>query len=371
MKYYLVAGEASGDLHGSNLMKEIKKRDPDAEFRFWGGDLMAAEGGVLVSHYKDRAFMGIWEVIKNLRTIAGFLKKAKLDILDNKPDAFILIDNPGFNLPLAAHAKKNGIKVHYYIAPKVWAWNARRVKKIRKNVDHLYSILPFEPDFFAEHGVRCDYVGNPVVDAVATFQREPDWVKNNHLTKPIIALLPGSRKNEIERMLPLMMQLPDAFSEYDFVVAVAPSFNQEYFQQFAGIEKMKLCFGQTYHILSHAHAAVVTSGTATLETALFRVPQVVCYRVAGLTYWIGKRLVKLQWFGLVNLILNRALLAELLQSTFTPENTAAELRRVLAGEGRERVLAGYTELEQKLGGTGASANTAEFVIARTKNLSFN
>lgn len=362
MKYYLVAGEASGDLHGSNLMKEIKAQDPNAEFRFWGGDLMAAQGGTLVSHYKERAFMGLWEVIKNIRTISNYLRKAQEDIVAYQPDALIFIDNPGFNLRLAEFGKKQGFKIHYYIAPKVWAWNEKRVKKIKKNVDYLYSILPFEPAFFSKHQVITDYVGNPVVDAVSGFNPTEGWKEKYNIQKPVIALLPGSRKNEIERMLPLMMQLPNAFPNYSFVIAAAPTFDTTYFSQFTGIESMQICFGETYDILSHSTAAVVTSGTATLETALFKVPQVVCYKVATLTYVVGRMVVKLKWFGLVNLILNRGLLTELLQEAFTAERVEKELSQLLKGDRRVEILSGYEELSKLLGPSGASKRVAELVF---------
>lgn len=364
MKYYLVAGEASGDLHGSNLMKALKQRDAHAEFRFVGGDLMAAEGGTQLSHYRDRAFMGLWEVITHLRTIAGYLKQTEKDILDYKPDALILIDNPGFNLRLAEFAKKKGIAVHYYIAPKVWAWNTSRVKKIRAFVDHLYCILPFEPEFFAKHGVQATYVGNPVVDAVTRFRPDPDWTRNSGITRPVIALLPGSRRNEIERILPVFLQAIPKFPEYQFVIAAAPDFDTEWYNKFGLPENLQIAKGQTYQILSESKAALVASGTATLETALFQVPQVVCYRVASLTYVLGKMLVKLKWFGLVNLILNRGLLTELLQGEFTPERTASELRDILTGQGRDHILQGYADLRRVLGGEGASEKTAELICGK-------
>jgi lipid-A-disaccharide synthase len=364
MKYYIVAGEASGDLHGSNLMKEIKLLDTTAEFRFWGGDLMQAQGGTLVSHYKSRAFMGLWEVIKNLRRIIGFLKQAKADLILNKPDVLILIDNPGFNLRVAHFAKKNNIAVHYYIAPKVWAWNTRRVNEIQKNVTYLYSILPFEPDFFKTHKIKAEYVGNPVLDSVSQFKSNDKWLIENNITKPVIALLPGSRISEIDRIVPTMLQIPPLFPDYDFIIAAAPDFNIEWYQKFDGIERVKIVKGETYELLSHAAAALVASGTATLETALFGVPQVVCYRVAPLTFVIGKIVVKLKWFGLVNLILNRELLKELLQKTFTSAQVEAELKQLLIGEKRIEILEGYNELNKILGPPGASKRVAELVIKR-------
>lgn len=364
MRYYLVAGEASGDLHGSNLMKEIKSLDSNAEFRFWGGDLMQAQGGILVSHYKQRAFMGLWEVIKNLRSITRFLKQAREDILAWKPDALILIDNPGFNLRLAGFAKQNGIPVHYYIAPKVWAWNTKRVHKLRKNVDFLYSILPFEPAFFKLHNVPVDYVGNPVVDSIAQFTANTEWKNQNAISKPVIALLPGSRKNEIQSTLPLVSELANDYSNYEFVVAGAPGYTKAYLQNIAGNNEIKICENDTYNVLNNAHAAIVASGTATLETAAFNVPQVVCYRVAALTWTIGKMVVKIKWVSLVNLILNKELVRELLQQDFTRENLKTELNKIIEGQGREAMLNGYKELNQLLGPAGASAKTAGLIVAR-------
>lgn len=367
MRYYLVAGEASGDLHGSNLMKAISGLDPSAEFRCWGGDLMAAQpGATLVSHYKERAYMGLWEVITHIRTIAGFLKQAEQDILANKPDALILIDNPGFNLRLAAFAKKHGIPVHYYIAPKVWAWNTKRVKKIKRDVDYLYSILPFEPEFFQHHGIVTKYVGNPVQDAVFGFVADENWKISNDISKPIIAVLPGSRKNEIERILPLFLSMPLLYKKYHFVVAAAPDFDVNWYKKFNGIKEVKIVKGETYSLLSNASAAIVASGTATLETALFNVPQIVCYKVAPITYFIGKMVVKLKWFGLVNLILNKDLLTELLQKTFTIERLSTELNSILESENRERILSGYKELRQILGNKVASEETAALIVKASK-----
>ncbi|MBS3916051.1 MAG: lipid-A-disaccharide synthase [Bacteroidetes bacterium] len=361
MKYYLVAGEASGDLHGSNLMKEIQKLDSQAEFRFWGGDLMQSAGGTLVSHYKERAFMGLTDVLKNIRKISGFLKMAKADILESKPDVFILIDNPGFNLRLAKFAKQNRFKVHYYIAPKAWAWNKKRVYDIQKYVEHLYCILPFETDFFGQYNIPCTYVGNPVVDAVSAFVPNLEWKQKHGLEKKIIAVLPGSRKNEIERILPVFLKIQGHFKEYDFVIAAAPNYHAEYFEKFDGINTVKIVYGETYSVLANSHAAIVASGTATLETALFHVPQVVCYKVSGITYFFGKLLVKLKWFGLVNLILNRGLLTELLQNKFNEKSLSYELSKILEGKERQRILEGYAELKSKLGGPGASANVASMV----------
>ena len=362
MKYHLVAGEASGDIHGSKLIEALKAADSKAEFRCWGGDAMANASGNLVSHYKDRAYMGLWEVLTHLRKISAYLKQAQEDILSHRPDVLILIDNPGFNLRLAAFAKKHGIPVHYYIAPKVWAWNESRVKQIKKNVDRLYCILPFEEAYFAKHGIEAVYVGNPSKEQVDQYHSSATWAAELGITKPIIAVLPGSRISEIQRILPTFLEIPKQFPDYEFIVAAAPDFDVAWYQQFEGIGAIKIVKGQTHEVLSHAQAALVASGTATLETALFGVPQVVCYRLAGLTYRIGKLLVKLQWFGLVNLILNRALLTELLQADFTAERTRIELEKILSEPGRGAVLQGYDELRNTLGNRPASETVAVEIV---------
>lgn len=364
-KYFLIAGEASGDLHGSNLIREMRKADPDAEFVCWGGDLMREAGAVLLSHYKSRAFMGLWEVIKNIRMISAFLRKAKSDISLHAPDAVILIDNPGFNMRLMPFIRNLGIPVHYYIAPKVWAWNTRRVEKLKEYADFVYSILPFEPEFFLQHDLKVDYVGNPVVDAVAAFQPEPDWALRNQIQKPFIALLPGSRHHEIQSTLPLLASLQHEFKGYSFVVAGAPGYHASELKRIAGTDNISVIENDTYHVLANAHAAVVASGTATLETAAFGVPQVVCYRVSPITWFIGKRLVKLKWVSLVNLILNRELVKELLQHDFTGENVRNELMKLLDGPARENMLKGYEELNKILGPVGASQKTAALIVNRT------
>lgn len=363
-KYYLVAGEASGDLHGANLIRAMKVLDPGAEYRCWGGDLMEEAGAELVSHYRDRAFMGLWEVISNLRTITRFLRRAAEDIRNWKPDALILIDNPGFNMRLAKMAHEAGIPVHYYIAPKAWAWNEGRVKKLLRDTDHVYTILPFETEFFARHGLKVDYVGNPVVDAVGSFTPRPDWKQVHGIGKPVIALLPGSRRHEISSTLPMMASLQPLFPDYTFVVAGAPGYPAAQLRALAGNDSVMVVENDTYHVLANAHAALVASGTATLETAAFAVPQVVCYRVSPLTWFVGKMVVKLKWVSLVNLILNRELVRELLQDDFTTINLRKELTTVLSGEGREKMLQGYTELNAILGPPGASAKTAELIVQR-------
>jgi len=367
-KYYLVAGEASGDLHGANLIKAIKAIDADSDIRCWGGDLMRDAGGKLVSHYRERAFMGLWEVIKNIRSISGFLRKAKEDILAWKPDVLVLIDNPGFNMRIAKFAHEKGIPVHYYIAPKVWAWNTGRVKGIRANVDALYSILPFEIDFFKKHGVNATYVGNPVMDEIASFNQSQK-AKSQYADSSInIALLPGSRANEIDNAMPVMLELAARKPDWKFRVAVAPSFDLSFYNRYALLHNMELCQGKTYEVLSGSTAAVVTSGTATLETALLNVPQVVCYRVAALTYAIGKRVIKVPYISLVNLILNKPAVPELIQADFTAEKIAKQLQGLVEGPERQAQLDDYTLLASAVGGPGASARVGEAVVGFVKKL---
>lgn len=367
-RYYLVAGEASGDLHGANLIHAIKVLDPDAQIRCWGGDLMQDAGGELVSHYRERAFMGLWEVIKNIRTISGFLRKAKQDILAWQPDVLVLIDNPGFNLRLAKFAHQAGIPVHYYIAPKVWAWNTGRVKAIKEHTDALYSILPFEIDFFKKHGVDAVYVGNPVMDEIASYNQSGKAKSQYTDNKINIALLPGSRTNEISNAMPVMMELARLRPEWNFRVAMAPSFGKSFYEGFVMPKNMELCEGKTYEVLAGSTAAVVTSGTATLETALLKVPQVVCYRVAALTYAIGKRVIKVPYISLVNLILNKPTVPELIQADFSAEKIGKQLEGLVEGPQRQAQLDDYALLASKVGGPGASARVAEAVVGFVKKL---
>jgi lipid-A-disaccharide synthase len=363
MRYYLVAGEASGDLHGANLMKAMKKSDPEAAFRYFGGDKMQAEGGQLVKHYAEMAFMGFAEVVLNLRTIFKNLKTCKEDILADQPDALILIDFPGFNLKIAEFAKANGIRVFYYISPKVWAWNQKRVLKIKKIVDRLFCILPFEVDFYKEWGMNVDYVGNPLLDEKASFKPNPAFRKIHQIgEEKIIALLPGSRKQEIERLLPVMLTLTDRFADCHFVVAAAPSFTEDYYRQFTGGKKVTLIFNQTYDLLQVASAAVVASGTATLETALFKVPQVVVYKGNPLSIAIARMVVKIRFISLVNLIMNRKVVGELIQEDCNTEQIFMDLKPLLDGSQRERMLQDYEELALKMGLPGASERTAKLII---------
>jgi lipid-A-disaccharide synthase len=364
MKYYLVAGEASGDLHGANLMKALKEKDPQAQFRFFGGDLMLAEGGELVKHYADMAFMGFAEVVINLRTILKNLKSCKNDIAAWQPDVLILIDFPGFNLKIAEFAKANGIFVCYYISPKVWAWNQKRVFKIKRIVDHLFCILPFEVDFYKQWGMQVDYVGNPLLDAVAAFKPDADFYKQHQLSdKKIIALLPGSRKQEISRLLPDMVAVAKKWPDYQFIVAGAPSFDQTYYNQYLKETGIKVLFNATYDLLNNAQAAIVASGTATLETALFNVPQIVVYKGNTVSITIARALIKIRFISLVNLIMDDAVVKELIQQDCNPEKINTELDLILNNKGyRDKMLDNYNTLRDKMGKPGASVKTAGLII---------
>ena len=363
MRYYLVAGEASGDLHGANLMKALKIQDPDAEFRFYGGDKMKGEGGVLKKHYAEMAFMGFTEVLLNLRTILKNMKACKADVLEYNPDALILIDFPGFNLKIAEFAKENGIRVCYYISPKVWAWNQKRVLKIKRIVDKLFCILPFEVDFYKGWGMEVDYVGNPLLDAIAQFTPDPAFKNTYGLNDKIIALLPGSRKQEIERLLSDMLSVTDRFPDYQFVVAAAPNFDEHYYKQFISSENVTLVFERTYDLLNVATAAIVASGTATLETALFHIPQVVVYRGGTISVAIARMLVKIRFISLVNLIMDRKVVTELIQEDCNTKNISEELNLILIGEGRQKMLSDYEELSSKMGTAGASERTAKLIVS--------
>ncbi len=367
MKYYLIAGEASGDLHTSNLMKALHQKDTNAEFRFWGGDLMQNTGGTLVKHYKELAFMGFWEVIKNIRTLSGFITECKKDIEHYQPDAVILVDYAGFNLRIAQYAHSIGIPVHFYIAPKVWAWNEKRVDKLKKYVDYLYVIFPFEKPFFEEkHQYKVNYVGNPLQDVIEN--RKPidefEFRKKHHLSeKPIIALLPGSRTQEIKHMLPLMAKMSAYFRDYQLVIAGAPNRSIDFYSPFIAHYDIKLIENQTYDLLSISYAALVTSGTATLETALFKVPQVVCYHSSAVSYFIAKNLVKdLKYISLVNLVMDAPVVTELIQNDFNEQKLRFELEKTLNKKNRQPIFEDYMTLEQILGGAGASERVAKIII---------
>lgn len=365
MKYYIIAGEASGDLHGSNLMKALKQKDSNAEFRFWGGDLMEKQGGTLVKHYRDLAFMGFLEVAMNLRTILNNIKFCKEDIQKNRPDVLILVDYPGFNLRIARFAKELGIKVVYYISPQLWAWKEGRVEIIKKYVDEMMVILPFEEEFYKKHGVHSHFVGHPLLDAISTLQEidvEEFKTENRLNEKEIIALLPGSRKQEVEKMLEMMLSVRPDFKEYQFVIAGAPSLPKEFYEKYVD-ENVHFVSNRTYDLLRCSKAALVTSGTATLETALLNVPEVVCYRGSKISYAIAKRLVKnIKYISLVNLIMDREVVKELIQNDLNTKNLVAELKNMLEGGKRTQVLKDYELLREKLGGKGASDHAAEVVL---------
>lgn len=362
MRYYLVAGEASGDLHGANLMKALKAEDGAAEFRYYGGNKMKAVGGVLDKHYSEMAFMGFTEVLLNLRTIFKNIKACKAAIMAYRPDVLILIDFPGFNLKIAEFAKANGIMVCYYISPKVWAWNQKRVLKIKRVVDKMFCILPFEVDFYREWGMEVDYVGNPLLDEIAQFRPDPEFRKKYGLEKELIALLPGSRRQEIERLLPDMLSVTAQFPDHHFVVAAAPSFDEAYYRQFIKTENVTLVFAQTYNLLQVAKAAIVASGTATLETALFHVPQVVVYRGGAISVAIARALVNIRFISLVNLIMDRAVVTELIQNDCNTGNITVTLKNILHGPVREKMLDDYRELSAKMGTAGASQRTATLIL---------
>ena len=367
MKYYLIAGEASGDLHGANLMRALQQIDPEAEFRFWGGDRMEAVGGKLIKHYRDLAFMGFWEVVTNLRTILRNIDFCKRDITQFQPDALIFIDYPGFNMRIAKWAKEKGIPTHYYISPQIWAWKENRIKAIKRDVDAMYVILPFEKDFYeGKHQYPVHFVGHPLLDAIAARKEvsEEIFKKENGLDeRPIIALLPGSRKQEIAKMLSVMLSVVGSYHQYQFVIAGAPSQEYDFYKQFIKEENVHFVTGKTYDLLSHAHAALVTSGTATLETALFNVPEVVCYRGNWISYQIAKRVISLKYISLVNLIMDAPIVTELIQGELNTKNLKTELDKLLNPEHRAQLLKDYKTLREKLGNEGASERTASLIVS--------
>lgn len=369
MRYYIIAGEASGDLHASNLVKELKKLDAQAEFRGFGGTLMASEGVEIAKDYSEIAFMGFYEVARNIGTLLGAFKLCKQDILSYSPDVVILVDFAGFNLRMAKWIKSVNIKTFYYIAPKAWAWNKSRVKKIKAYVDKLFVILPFEKQFFGQFGIATDYIGNPLEDSISHFVANPKFIKDNQLdTRPIIAVLPGSRKQEIEHMLHFMVSIiPSFMQRFQFVIAGMSSLPQEYYETFRRHDTIRIVYDQTYDLLSHAHVALVTSGTATLETALFKVPQVVCYRTTPITYLIAKSLIKVRFISLVNIIANRAIVTELIQNQFIPHNIREELNRIIEGPARETMLRDYEQLEALIGHNNPSSTTARLMVSYLKN----
>ncbi|WP_299767083.1 lipid-A-disaccharide synthase [uncultured Dokdonia sp.] len=371
MKYYILVGEASGDLHGSNLMKALYHEDPEADIRFWGGDLMQEVGGTLVTHYKERAFMGFVEILKNLFTILGFISSCKKDIAAFHPDVLIFIDNSGFNLRIAKWAKAEGYNTHYYISPQVWASRASRVKTIKETIDHMYVILPFVEGFYNKYQYPVHFVGHPLIDAISgRTQADPEvFAKAHDLDKrPMIALLPGSRKQEINAMLSVMLSVIDDYPKYQFVIAGAPSQDASFYAPFLKNSNVRLIMNKTYDVLSFANAALVTSGTATLEAALFKVPQVVCYKGSRISYEIAKRIIKLDYISLVNLIMDKPVVTELIQNDFTTKTLKASLNQILDDYQRGQIFADYYDLEQKLGGRGASAKTAKLIVKHSREM---
>lgn len=376
MKYYLIVGEASGDLHASNLMKALVAEDPEAEFRFFGGDLMTAVGGTCVKHYRELAYMGFIPVLLHLRTIFSNMDRCKHDIEAWKPDVLILVDYPGFNLKIAAYIKKHTqIPVYYYISPKIWAWKEYRIKNIRRDVDKLFSILPFEVDFFRGHHYPVDYVGNPCVDAVDSFLSTDTETKeqfyqrlNLESSRPVIALLAGSRKQEIKDNLSRMMEASRSFPQYQFVIAGAPGIAPEFYSHYL-TDGAKIVFGETYRLLRYSEAALVTSGTATLETALFRVPQVVCYYTAAgkLVSFLRRHILKVKYISLVNLVSGSEVVTELVANGMTVDNIRRELSAIIEGGSRRiQMLSGYDRMIQILGTPGASERAAKLMVKYLK-----
>jgi lipid-A-disaccharide synthase len=369
MKYYIIAGEASGDLHASNMMKALKKQDSAAEFRFWGGDLMQEVGGVLVKHYKELSFMGFVEIIMNLFTILGNVRFCKKDIASYQPDVLIFIDYSGFNLRIAKWAKEQGFKTNYYISPQVWASRAKRVLDIKRDIDNMYVILPFEKEFYKKYDFNVNFVGHPLIDAIANrkIMDEASFRKENRLNeKPIIVLLPGSRKQEITKMLSVMLSVVDEYKDYQFVIAGAPSQDFDFYKSFIKTDNVRFVTNKTYDLLSVSKAALVASGTATLETALFKVPQIVCFKGSTISYQIAKRIITLKFISLVNLILDKEVVTELIQNDFNKKKLKSELHKVLEGDSRKEILKSYNALEQKLGGAGASEKVASLLFNANK-----
>ncbi|KAF5078485.1 Lipid-A-disaccharide synthase [anaerobic digester metagenome] len=373
MKYYIVAGEASGDLHASNLMRGIKASDPQAEFRYFGGDLMAAQGGTLTKHYRDMAFMGFIEVLMNLKSISANMNLCKADILDFKPDAVILVDYPGFNLRIAQFAKEQGFKVFYYIAPKVWAWKEGRVKKLKQYVDKLFIIFPFEIPYFEKHGVTAEFYGNPLLDAIELRtdldKSFAEFVESNGLSsKPIIALVAGSRRQEIKHNLPVMLSMVKHFPDYQFVIAGAPSLTLDVYKPYLTDSRVSLIYNQTYPLFKHSTIALVTSGTATLESALLNTPEVVCYKGSLISVLIAWIVIKVKYISLVNLIMDREAVVELTQFELNEHRLRDEVSRLLPGSRhRETMLDDFKKLQKMLGGSGASQRVGSAIVSEISN----
>lgn len=366
MKYYILSGEASGDLHAGHLFSALKRQDVHAEARAWGGEALTQAGATVVKHYRELAFMGFVEVIRHLPQIWRNFKICKEDLLAYQPDAVILVDYPGFNLRMAEWAKKQGFKVIYYISPQVWAWKSSRVRLVRQYVDLMLCILPFEVDFYARHGVNVEFVGHPLLDDLKSpLEETHTWSASG---KPVVALLPGSRRQEIAAVLPVMLQIPARFPDYEFIIAATPHVDVELYKSMIKADiPVRIVIGQTRQLLMEAHAACVTSGTATLETALMEVPEVVCYRTGGLSYLIARRLIKVKYIALVNLILDKLAVKELIQDDLHADGLATALQVLLKGPERMQVLKDYQVLKQKLGGPGASDRAAKLIVAKLKS----
>ena len=370
MKYFIIAGEASGDLHASHLMRELKNGDPDASFTFFGGDLMAQQGGTLLKHYREMAFMGLFPVIFNLHKIKRNFTLAEQKLLEFNPDVLILVDYPGFNLRMAEFAKSNGIKVFYYISPKIWAWKTKRVHKVKKFVDEMFTIFPFESQFYGKYEYKVRFVGNPTIDELANRPNQNETfaqfiLKNKLEDKPLIALLAGSRRQEIKRILPVLAIVSKRFPQYQFVIAGAPSHSLLLYDQVLSGAKIPVVFGQTYELLQQSTAALVASGTATLETAYINIPQVVCYRIEAGRFgtWVKDQLIKIPYISLVNLIAGREIVKELFQQYCTPDTVSEELNKILSDSSyRERMLEGYAEVLADLGGPGCAERAAGLMI---------
>lgn len=371
MRYYIIAGEMSGDVHAAFLIKELKRADSSAEFRFWGGDNMIAQTDkkALVKHIKDLAFMGFVEVAANIGTVLKNISLCKKDMLAWSPDAVILIDYPGFNLRMAKFAHRNGLKVFYYISPQVWAWKSGRIKSMKKNIDKLFVILPFEKEFYKRHDMDVEFFGHPLIDEIDEYESQSNLA--NNLTRnlsaeerPLIALLPGSRKQEVKKIIPLYAEIADKFKQLDFAVAAVNTLDEELYRPMEGKKNVKVIFNRTYQIFDKAWAALIASGTATLETALFDIPQIVCYKTNPLSYWIAKKLVHVKWISLVNIILNKYAIEELLQENFNREKIEEGLRKIVYNEDyRKYVRMVYSELRDKLGNKGASEKIAKRIVA--------
>ena len=361
MKYYIIAGEVSGDLHGSKVMESIKKIDKKAKFRFWGGEKMKGIGGEIVKHINQLSFMGFWEVLKNINTILKNIRFCKSDINTYQPDKIIYIDYPGFNMVIAKWAKINGFQNHFYISPQIWAWKESRITKIKLYIDYLYVILPFEKQYYKKkHNLDVHYVGHPLVEIISNEKKYTDLFPLT-LTKPVIALLPGSRKQEIKKMMPVFKSVIHQFSNYEFIIAGVSNIRKEWYYKILKDDKIRIVYDKTYNLLKRSTAAIVTSGTATLETALFNVPQIVCYKSSLFSYLVGKMFIKLKFISLVNIIMEKEVVRELIQNDCTKRNIVYELSKLLKNENILRVKKEYVKLKNKLGGGETSLKVAKLI----------